>query len=271
MATTAVQRKTGSAALHDNSSLSRVWSYLTSLTSLPEKDTHFPLELPLYNQFLRRLDGSDGTAVPRLDGKLPDEEFHCRIVLIDDTLGPKRYPFRNRLPNPAVHLPAPRELILLNIPSNFSDNTSCVPYDSNFPMHPCIVVSCVASMQTPNLRLVVLVCRSFGGYGLHYVSTLPASEKVRLIPLPWIPAVWTPPEFGEPISIPNFFPVAPTWVFAKMYHITPGLNATAFVSFCHTNLTCRCECILIYYHVSTSRSALERSFQPRSFIVLSNM
>jgi hypothetical protein len=58
--------------------------YITSLTSLPEHDTHFPLERPLYDQFLRRLDGSDGVVVPRLDGKLPGAEFHCRTVLIDD-------------------------------------------------------------------------------------------------------------------------------------------------------------------------------------------
>jgi hypothetical protein len=82
--TTAVQRETGSTGLHDNSNLDRLWSYLTSLTSLPEHDTHFPLEGPLYQQFLQRLDDSEGITAPRLDGRLPGEEVHCRTVLIDD-------------------------------------------------------------------------------------------------------------------------------------------------------------------------------------------
>jgi hypothetical protein len=80
--TTAVQRKMDSTGLHDNSNLDRLWSYITSLTSLPEHDTHFPLEGPLYHQFLRRLD--EGVVVPRPDGKLPGEDVHCRTVLIDD-------------------------------------------------------------------------------------------------------------------------------------------------------------------------------------------
>jgi hypothetical protein len=75
-------QKTDSAA---NSNLHIVLSYLNSLTTLPEKDTIFPLEIPQYKQFLRLLDTqTDSAAVPTVDGKLPGGEFHCRTVLIDD-------------------------------------------------------------------------------------------------------------------------------------------------------------------------------------------
>jgi len=136
----------------------------------------------------------------------------------------------------SVRTPIFGEIIMVRLPVLVSGpgsivSPSAITGANTTNYHPCIVVSSNIVMN-PNVgmpvwNLEVFICRSFTELddSANFVASLDPSLKQQLIPLPWIPALDTPSEFGDPLSVPSYNSRYKSWVTCGSIMVNMGFNS----------------------------------------------